>query len=161
MSAPEPRFVPVLRPQQQDVLLALVLVWAIAIGLFWAWWLQPAHWAGPWGMGLNTLLLVVVTALPAWTYVFVVRMQRVNPRSPFPADLRLGMVVTKAPSEPWPLVRDTLEAMLAQEPAHDTWLADEDPTDEVMQWCASHGVQVSTRRDHPNYHNSTWPRRRQ
>jgi cellulose synthase/poly-beta-1,6-N-acetylglucosamine synthase-like glycosyltransferase len=160
MSAPEPRFISVLRPQQQDVLLALVLVWAISIGLFWAWWLQPAHWAGPWGMGLNTLLLVVVTALPAWTYVFVVRMQRVNPRSPFPADLRLGMVVTKAPSEPWPLVRETLEAMLAQVPVHDTWLADEDPTEEVFHWCASHGVQVSTRRDHPGYHNTTWPRRR-
>ena len=57
MSAPEPRFISVLRPQQQDVLLALVLVWAISIGLFWAWWLQPAHWAGPWGMGLNLSLI--------------------------------------------------------------------------------------------------------
>jgi len=160
MSAPEPRFVPVLRPQQQDVLLALVLVWAIGTGLFWAWWLQPAHWAGPWGMGLNTVLLVVVTAMPGWAYFFMVRIQRLNPLSPFPADLRLAMVVTKAPSEPWPLVRDTLEAMLTQDPAHDTWLADEDPSEEVLHWCASHGVQVSTRRDHPDYHNSTWPRRR-
>lgn len=160
MSAPEPRLIPVLRPQQEDVLLSLVLVWAIAIGLLWAWWLQPSHWAGPWGMGMNTLLLVVATALPAWTYVFVVRMQRVNPHSPFPEGLRLAMVVTKAPSEPWPLVRETLEAMLAQELQHHTWLADEDPTQEVLSWCAARGVQVSTRRDHPGYHNSTWPRRR-
>lgn len=160
MSPPEPRFIPVLRPQQQAVLLVLVMVWAFFVGLFWAWWLQPAHWAAPWGMALNTLLLVVVTAMPAWAYFFLVRMQRVNPCSSFPVDLRLGMVVTKAPSEPWPLVRETLEAMLAQEPAHDTWLADENPTDEVLRWCALHGVQVSTRRDQPGYHNAHWPRRR-
>jgi len=160
MSASEPRLIPVLRPQQQDVLLALVLTWAIAIGLFWAWWLKPSHWAGPWGMGMNTLLLMVVTALPAWTYLFVVRMERVNPHGPFPDGLRLAMVVTKAPSEPWPLVRETLEAMLAQEPHHHTWLADEDPTEEVLNWCEARGVKVSTRREHPGYHNNTWPRRR-
>ena len=160
MSVVEPRLQSVLRPQQQDVLLALVLIWAIAIGLFWAWWLQPAHWAAPWGMGLNTLLLLVVTVLPAWTYFFVVRMLRVNPDGPFPTELRLAMVVTKAPSEPWRLVQETLEAMLAQELAHDTWLADEDPNEEVLAWCSDHGVLVSTRRDNPDYHNHTWPRRR-
>jgi cellulose synthase (UDP-forming) len=160
MSTHESHFIPVLRPKQQVVLLVLVLIWAIFIGLFWAWWLQPAHWAAPWGMALNTLLLVVVTAMPAWAYFFVVRMQRVNPRSSFPVDLRLGMVVTKAPLEPWPLVRETLEAMLAQVPVHDTWLADEDPSDEVLCWCKLHGVRVSTRRDHPGYHNVSWPRRR-
>jgi cellulose synthase (UDP-forming) len=160
MSEAEPRFVPVLRPHQQSVLLALVMVWAVAIGLFWAWWLQPAHWAGPWGMAINTLLLVVVTVLPAWTYFFVLQMQRVNPASPFPDGLRLAMVVTKAPLEPWPLVRETLEAMIAQEPGHDTWLADEDPSAETLCWCAAHGVRVSCRRDVADYHNPLWPRRR-
>ena len=160
MSEAEPRFVPVLRPHQQSVLLALVLVWAVAIGLFWAWWLQPAHWAGPWGMAINTLMLVVVTVLPAWTYFFVLQMQRVNPASPFPDWLRLAMVVTKAPLEPWPLVRETLEAMIAQEPGHDTWLADEDPSAETLSWCAAHGVRVSCRRDVADYHNPLWPRRR-
>ena len=160
MSAPEHRLIPVLRPDQQRVLLLLVLLWSVAIGLFWAWWLQPSHWAGPWGMGLNTLLLMVVTALPAWTYLFVVRMKRINPQVSFPNQLKLAMVVTKAPSEPWALVQETLEAMLSQEPEHDTWLADEDPTEETLSWCLTNGVQVSTRRDHPDYHNSTWPRRR-
>lgn len=156
----EPRLIPVLRPRQQAVLLALVLVWAISIGLFWAWWLQPDHWAAPWRMGLNTLVLVLVTAMPAWAFFFVLRMQRVNPSSPFPVHLRLAMVVTKAPSEPWPLVRETLEAMLDQEPDHDTWLADENPSEEVLCWCITRGVQVSTRRDDPDYHNVNWPRRR-
>lgn len=160
MPSAESSLVPVLKPPQQAVLLALVLVWALATGLFWAWWLQPAHWAGLWGMALNTLLMVVVTALPLWTFYFVVQMQRVNPHSAYPSDLRLAMVVTKAPSEPWPLVRETLEAMLAQDPPHDTWLADEDPTAEVMGWCLSRGVRVSSRRDAPAYHNVSWPRRR-
>jgi cellulose synthase (UDP-forming) len=156
----EPHLQPVLSSRQQAVLLGLVLLWAVSTGLFWAWWLQPAHWAGPWGMALNTVLLIAITGMPAWAYFFWVRMQRVNPRSTFPSDLCLGMVVTKAPSEPWPLVRETLEAMLAQEPVHDTWLADEDPSEEVLHWCTSNGVQISTRKGHPAYHNPTWPRRR-
>lgn len=160
MTFTQPQFVPVLRPKQLSFLLALVLLWAVTTGLFWAWWLQPSHWAGQWGMAINTLLLVVVTALPIWTYVFVMRMQRVNPHCQFPNDLRLAMVVTKAPSEPWTLVQETLESMLAQGPAHDTWLADEDPTVEVLAWCLTHGVRVSSRRDSPDYQNSTWPRRR-
>lgn len=160
MSGAEPRVVPVLRPSQQAVLLALVLIWALSTGLFWAWWLQPSHWASPWGMAVNTVMLVVVTVLPAWTYVFLVQMQRVNPRRAFPAQLRLAMVVTKAPSEPWSLVQETLEAMLAQDPPHDTWLADEDPTPAALDWCSRHGVRVSSRRDAPGYHNPTWPRRR-
>ena len=151
MSAPEHRLIPVLRPDQQRVLLLLVLLWSVAIGLFLAWWLQPSHWAGPWGMGLNTLLLMVVTALPAWTYLFVVRMKRINPLVSFPNQLKLAMVVTKAPSEPWGLVQETLEAMLSQVPEHDTWLADEDPTEETLSWCLTNGIQVSTRRDHPDY----------
>ncbi|MBM5802101.1 MAG: glycosyltransferase, partial [Cyanobacteria bacterium K_DeepCast_35m_m2_023] len=73
---------------------------------------------------------------------------------------RLAMVVTKAPSEPWSLVQETLEAMLAQDPPHDTWLADEDPTPAALDWCSRHGVRVSSRRDAPGYHNPTWPRRR-
>lgn len=156
----ESRLQPVLHSKQQDVLVFLVFIWAIATGLFWAWWLQPSHWAAPLGMVLNTVLLVTVTAMPAWAYFFLVRMQRLHPGSPFPSDLRLAMVVTKAPSEPWSLVRETLVAMLAQEPPHDTWLADEDPSDEVLAWCSGHGVKISTRKNHPAYHNHAWPRRR-
>jgi hypothetical protein len=42
--------------------------------------------------------------------------------------LHVAMIVTKAPSEPWPVVKTTLEAMLAQDidHAYDVWLADED-----------------------------------
>lgn len=69
------------------------------------------------------------------------------------------MVVTKAPSEPWEMVRKTLEAMLLQDVPHDTWLADEDPSDETKAWCADHGVLISSRKDIPEYHQKSWPRR--
>jgi len=70
------------------------------------------------------------------------------------------MVVTKVPSEPWPMVRHTLIAMLEQPYPHDTWLADEDPSPETIAWCAAHGVSISTRRGCPGYHRTDWPRRR-
>jgi cellulose synthase/poly-beta-1,6-N-acetylglucosamine synthase-like glycosyltransferase len=69
------------------------------------------------------------------------------------------MIVTRAPSEPFTLVQKTLKAMLLQEYPHDTWLADEDPTDEIMNWCKENGVQVCSRKGIPEYNRSTWPRR--
>src|SRR5258705_9038056 len=69
------------------------------------------------------------------------------------------MVVTKAPSEPWGVVRETLEAMLAQDHPHDTWLADEDPAHETIAWCKTHGVKISTRKGVADYHRTSWPRR--
>jgi cellulose synthase (UDP-forming) len=71
------------------------------------------------------------------------------------------MVVTKAPSEPWPLVQRTLEAMLEQDFPYDydVWLADERVTPEARSWCAAHGVRISTREQIVAYHQPSWPRR--
>jgi cellulose synthase (UDP-forming) len=70
------------------------------------------------------------------------------------------MVVTKTPSESFELVRKTLEGALAQTgPAHDTWLADEDPADDTIAWCQAHGVRISSRKGISAYHRSEWPRR--
>jgi cellulose synthase/poly-beta-1,6-N-acetylglucosamine synthase-like glycosyltransferase len=49
---------------------------------------------------------------------------------------------------------------LQQKYPHDTWVADEDPSEEDMVWYEKHGVKVSSRKDHPEYHNETWPRRK-
>lgn len=75
----------------------------------------------------------------------------------------MATVVTKAPSEPWEMVRATLRAMLDQEldRPFDVWLADEDPAPSTLAWCGEHGVGVCTRRDAgPDYHRDTWPRRK-
>ncbi|ODT17786.1 MAG: N-acetylglucosaminyltransferase, partial [Kaistia sp. SCN 65-12] len=71
----------------------------------------------------------------------------------------VAMVVTRAPSEPFPVVAETLRAMLAQNVPHDTWLADEDPSPETLAWCEANGVFVSTRKGREDYHRKTWPRR--
>ena len=98
--------------------------------------------------------------MPAWLLFFLNRARRPNPALPVP-DGRVAMVVTKAPSEPWQVVRHTLEAMLAQNfpRPYDVWLADEDPSPATRAWCAEHGVQVSCRKGVPGYNNPTWPRR--
>lgn len=69
------------------------------------------------------------------------------------------MIVTKAPSEPWSIVKQTLKAMLAQDYAHDTWLADEDPSAVTKRWCKKNGVKISSRKGIADYHQATWPRR--
>lgn len=76
------------------------------------------------GSAIASALTFFEDLMPAYLYFFMLRNRVVNqPITPDPS-WRLAMVVTKAPSEPWPLVRRTLEAMLTQDLAHDTWLAD-------------------------------------
>jgi hypothetical protein len=79
-----------------------------------------------------------------------------------PLELRVAMVVTKAPSEPVAMLQATLGACLAQEwPVRfDVWLADKDPVPDMAAWCAAHGVRVSCHKGVPGYLNPEWPRRR-
>jgi cellulose synthase (UDP-forming) len=153
--------VPAVSLGQEAVLRVLVLATVGAGAWFWLWWCAAGHgtWRNP--------LVVVCTLLLAWVFLtplyflfFTCRMTRPDPRVPVP-DLRAAIIVTKAPSEPWPVVRTTLEAMLAQDypNPYDVWLADERPDPETLAWCAQHGVHVSSRFGVDEYHQPTWPRR--
>lgn len=150
---------PALSSDQQVVLVLLVMLWIVGIIAFWKWALQPSAWVSVPGTLFNLIILFYVTGYPAWPFHLFLRMRKVRKDLPVPAGLRVAMVVTKAPSEPWPLVQQTLEAMLAQEPKHDTWLADEQPSDVVRNWCEQHGVQISSREGIEAYHRTNWPRR--
>jgi len=97
--------------------------------------------------------------MPGYYFYFLRRMKKPNPALPIPADWRVAMVVTRAPSEPFAMAQQTLLAMKAQDIPHDTWLADEDPSPEILAWCREHDIKVSTRRDAAAYHRSDWPRR--
>ena len=153
--------VPAVSLRQEAVLRVLVLATVGAGAWFWLWWLAAGHgtWRNP--------LVVVCTLLLAWVFLtplyflfFTCRMTRPDSRVPVP-DLRAAIIVTKAPSEPWLVVRTTLEAMLAQDypEPYDVWLADERPEPETLVWCAEHGVHVSSRFGVAEYHQPTWPRR--
>lgn len=135
--------------------------WVLTLVGFAVWWLMPGNRISVFGFVVNSVLLVGVLSLSAYFLQAVNRMRSLTPDVAPPA-LRVAMIVTKAPSEPWALVRTTLEAMLAQNHpgAHDIWLADEDPSDETVAWCAERGVLISTRRGDSRYQRTSWPRRR-
>ena len=133
------------------------LLWAYAALSFWGWWFDRSHNIGTAAFVVTTLILGWVNLMPAY-FPFVLSAARVpNPQIPPPPGARVAMVVTKAPSEPFPVVRTTLEAMLTQNypGAYDVWLADEDPSSETIAWCEKNGVRISTRRGQADYHRPT------
>jgi cellulose synthase (UDP-forming) len=139
--------------------LAGVAVWLAALIYFWTWWFKPEHYIDFFGFFTSTLLFTWITFLPVYFLTVFFLGRRSNGPLRLPAGSRIAMVVTKAPSESFSIVSTTLRAMLAQDVPHDTWLADEDPSPDTLEWCRRHGVLVSTRRDRLDYHRTTWPRR--
>ncbi|MCA2009343.1 glycosyltransferase family 2 protein [Tritonibacter mobilis] len=150
---------PVLQGRLRRKYLALALLWLIAAMFFWQWWLRPDHYTSWYLYWPVTLCVFWVFFVQAYLLVFFLRAQHATGSLAALGPHRVAMVVTKAPSEPFDVVRVTLQAMLAQDVPHDTWLADEDPDQETLEWCARHGVQVSTRKGVEDYHQKTWPRR--
>ncbi len=134
--------------------------WLGCLVIFWSWWLEPAHRAGVAGLVVNSVVLGYLSGFPVFFVIGANRLRRVNTAIAVPL-LRVAFVVTHAPSEPWPVVRATLEAMLAQDYPlpYDIWLCSERPAGETIDWCIARGVGVSTRAGEPGYHREDWPRR--
>ena len=86
---------------------ALVAVWIGTVVAFWIWWLQSDHWVTPAGMVISSLMVFYSMLLPGWFFFFTYRMKRPNPSIPIPR-LRTAIIVTKAPSEPWVVLTETL-----------------------------------------------------
>lgn len=144
----------------RPVTFAIGLAWLGSAIWFWSWWLSSDHWVTPFGIYLTSLAIFLTFSFGAWYLLFSLRRSPGIPTALDP-NLRLGAVVTKAPSEPWDVVRLTLTALLEQDYPHpyDVWLADEDPLDETLAWCAANGVLVSCRKGVEDYHQANWPRR--
>src|SRR6185436_19158891 len=110
-----PFTVPVMSPTQRRQFAALAGVWIAAAVCFLLWWFQAQHVVSLLGMAVNSaVVLWLLVVQTGWYLFFVGRMRRPNPACPLPEG-RVAMVVTKAPSEPWPVVQRTLEAMLGQD----------------------------------------------
>lgn len=135
------------------------VAWASAFLYFWTWWLKPEHNIGNWTYIYVTILQAWITFLPGYFLVIFFRGKRTTGEVELPPGSRVAMVVTKAPSEPFSVVRETLLAMLAQNYPHDTWLADEKPDQATRDWCAENGVKLSSRFGVAAYHRAEWPRR--
>lgn len=138
--------------------------WLVTLAWFWIWWLDRDRVIDWPYYTVVTLTLAWITLLPSYFIFIFLGARVVDPRSPLPEG-RIAMVVTKAPSEPFSVVRRTLLAMLDQKGVgkkgleFDVWLADEDPDAHTLAWCGAHGVFVSTRKGVADYHRKTWPRR--
>jgi cellulose synthase (UDP-forming) len=154
-----PLMQPMLSPAEWRLQTAGVLLWTACLVFFWSWWLRPDHFSDWLPYGLVTFCLAWLTLNQLYFFVVTHDPLRPVPSIDPPTNLRVAMVVTKAPSEPFEIVKTTLEAMLAQEWPHDTWLADEAPTPETIAWAEAHGVRISTRFGVADYHRATWPRR--
>jgi cellulose synthase (UDP-forming) len=155
----EPLMVALMSRAQRAEYLAGIAAWCAALVYFWIWWLDPAHFSATARYVMATAAVAWITLLP--TYFMLVFYRARIPSGPLrlPPGSRIAMVVTKAPSEPFDVVSATLEGMLAQGVPHDTWLADEDPSLETINWCTRHGIFLSTRKGRADYHRPNWPRR--
>ena len=125
---------PVLTGARRLLQTGLAVLWGLACLAFWVWWLQPAHIIGAGRFVLISALLAWVQVLGVWYVLFTLRAVHSAAPAPVPGRWRVAMITTKTPSEPWPVVRRTLQAMLGQDYPHDTWLADEDPSAETLAW---------------------------
>ena len=155
----EPLMVPIFTGHKRIEYIVGVALWAMALVYFWRWWLIDALHTHLAGSILVSALLAWITILPVYFITIFFNARRPAGPLRIPDDSRIAMVVTKAPSEPFNVVAETLLAMLAQNVPHDTWLADEDPSPETLAWCRDHGVFVSTRKGRADYHRQSWPRR--
>lgn len=138
----------------------LMGLWTLTLILFYVWWCNPAHIDNLGGFSFNLIVVSLPLIIPGYAFFFVQRMKKPNVKLGVPKEWRVAMIVTKAPSEPWSVVKRTLTGMLAETSVpHDTWLADEDPSPETYHWCAEHGVKISCRKGIPEYNNLDFPRR--
>ncbi len=148
------------RGRRRVVYFALVICWLAALVWFWTWWLQRDHIISLFPFVALTVIFAWTTLLPSYPMYLFAQARLTRPLHRQRVAGRIAMVVTKAPSEPFEVVRKTLCAMLDQvDYDYDVWLADEVPTTEVKSWCAAHGVRISTRQGVEAYHRKTWPRR--
>jgi cellulose synthase (UDP-forming) len=157
----EKLFERVLQGRDRVLMILIDLAWIACVINFFFWWAQPGH-----QISIGRTIIVVslmsyrAVLFPAQSVIYMSRARRVNPRIAVPR-MRVAMVVTKAPSEPWDVVRKTICAMQWQSYPHpyDVWLCDEDPSEETEAWCADHGVRISTRHGIAEYQRRNWPRR--
>lgn len=150
---------PLMEGRQRIKYICLVALWAVLAVWFWSWWLQPEHIIGMGRYILVTLCILWLFFLQAYFIALFLNGRKVVASFEDLGQPRIAMVVTKNPSEPFSMVKTTLVAMLAQDVPHDTWLADEDPQPETIDWCRAHGVRISSRKGRDEYHRTQWPRR--
>lgn len=134
-------------PRERVEYVALTVVAVLGIAGFGTVWTRAAL-TGPMRTVSTGLSLLVLLTLTVWAARWVVlpRMRRPQPLPPR-TDLRVAAVTSFVPGhEPIEMLELTLQAMVAMDVAHDTWLLDEGDDLAVKALCATLGVQHFSRR---------------
>lgn len=139
----------------------LLFVSIIATGLFWTWLVSSliVNSGFIWSDMMILVFFFIPTILPYYAYWNIWNAKKVVTLKGIPSHWRIAAIVTKAPSEPFSIIQETLRGMMSQSVSCDVWIADEHPAKETIDWCEEHEVNISTRKDVTEYHQERWPRR--
>ena len=110
-----PYQVDLLTPRRKLQIQILIGVWAIAAIYFLIWWFQPSHFTDPAHFIFNSFIVLWNIVLPGYYFYFLRRTKKPNPAIQIPAEWRIAIVATRAPSESFELVKKMLLAMKAQD----------------------------------------------
>ena len=154
----------VLSRRDNLVLGAIIALNMVAGGSLLTWLLIPAHLPSPRGMTVASVSSVVVVVvmvaleLTRLTQSATLAHFASRARDPIPlvpnANPRVAMLTTIVPGkEPFALVLETLEAMLAVRypGVMDVWLLDEGDDPEIKAVCEQRGIHHFSRRRRPEY----------
>jgi hypothetical protein len=78
-----------------------------ALLYFWTRWLRPGHDIDTFTYVINVIVVGWQTLLPLYFILILTGARVPSSNIPLPPGYRVAMVVTKVPSEPFPLVRET------------------------------------------------------
>jgi cellulose synthase (UDP-forming) len=138
----------------------IFFIWLTIFIDFIFWWATKSQPRLPELYWLNTITVFWLPFLELYFFLFSLRQKEIKVETKIPP-CRVAILTTKIPSESEDLLIRSLVAMKSQkfDYPYDVWLADEDHTPTMLEWCKQNGVNVSSRKNNPAYHNDTYPRK--
>lgn len=149
---PSVRLKRVFRPVDYVVYGALTVAQLVITAILLGYWFGTGRW------GEHPLVLTVLTALLVggltaryMRWALLPQMRRPEPMPASPG-WRVGVATTFVPgAESIKMLERTVEALVAMEYSHDTWVLDEGDSDEVRALCDRLGAYHFTRKHEPRY----------
>lgn len=134
----------------------LTLVNTGVVGYFAVRWFTLDAWlVAPLWLLLATVLVFRGLLMHQMRWFSLLLMRRPVPQPPREG-WTVGVMTTFVPgAESLEMLEVTLEAMVAMDYPHDTWVLDEGESDEVKALCERLGVHHFTRKDRPEYHTES------
>lgn len=137
--------------------LLTVLNGGAVVYAFSGWWAHSGWTRHPVLAVLVSLPLVGALAMYESRWLTLPLMRRPRPRPAAPG-WKVGVATTFVPgAEPLEMLEETVEALVALDYPHDTWVLDEGDDEDVKALCRRLGACYFTRRHRPEYHGPSGP----